>query len=352
MERAKRCKAEPPADKGTAIKANTVSSFSGLGLQRSSTKIVFGYPNEVDLPSGAEIYTGCDVSFIKAYKYGNEYYYLSEDEICMSGSLDYMFSSERSAYFESLSSVDFSNFNTEAVTNMIGMFYNCKSLPSLDLSGFNTAKVKYLACMFENCEKLASIDLSSFNTENVEGINFMFAGCKKLQNIDLSAFNTAKIVGMSSVFSNCENLTSLDLSSFNTENVESMSEMFSGCSKLESINLSTFNTEKVSSFSDMFCGCAKLSSLDLSSFNTGKVQYLYMTSMFEGCKGLKTIYVSDAFTTGQGGNFQWMFKDCSENLKGGAGTTWAESNPDNSTYARIDKPEVYQYGYFTDIKDK
>ena len=38
-------------------------------------------------------------------------------------------------------SLDLSNFNTQNVTNMVGMFYSCESLKSLDLSNFNTQNV-------------------------------------------------------------------------------------------------------------------------------------------------------------------------------------------------------------------
>ena len=42
-----------------------------------------------------------------------------------------------SLYF-SLNSLNISNFNTNNVTNMVGMFQLCSSLTSLHLSNFNT----------------------------------------------------------------------------------------------------------------------------------------------------------------------------------------------------------------------
>ena len=38
----------------------------------------------------------------------------------------------------SLTKLNLSNFNTQNVTNMIGMFQNCNSLTNLNLSNFNT----------------------------------------------------------------------------------------------------------------------------------------------------------------------------------------------------------------------
>ena len=49
---------------------------------------------------------------------------------------------------ESLTSVDLSNFDTENVINMRGMFFECKNLRKLDLSSFKTNKVEDMGLMF------------------------------------------------------------------------------------------------------------------------------------------------------------------------------------------------------------
>ena len=179
------------------------------------------------------------------------------------------------------------NLNTESVTDMSSMFYNCKSLSSLNLSKFNTAKVENMELMFYNCESLSSLNLSNFNTAKVTDMYSMFAGCSNLSSLDLSKFNTAKVTDMSYMFYNCNKLSSLNVTNFNTANVEYMNFMFSYCQKL--------------------------TSLDITNFNTANVEY--MSCMFRNCSALTTIYVSDKFVTGQLTSGSNMFAGC-EKLRG------------------------------------
>ena len=84
----------------------------------------------------------------------------------------------------------------------------------------------------------------------------------------------------------------------------------------------------------MFFDCSGLKDLDLSSFNTAKVTT--MGQMFYGCSSLKTIYVSDDFTTDHTSNHWNMFYNCS-NLVGAAKY---DSNNTNIAMAN------YKTGYF------
>lgn len=134
-----------------------------------------------------------------------------------------------------LTSIDFTNLDTSNVTDMIFMFYNCRSLTSLDLSGFNTQNVTIMSSMFCGCSKLTSLDLSSFNTQNVTHMGSMFYDCSSLTSLDLSSFDTQNVKSMYCMFSNCSSLTSLDLSSFDTRNATKMGCMFSDCSSLTNL---------------------------------------------------------------------------------------------------------------------
>ena len=88
--------------------------------------------------------------------------------------------------------------------------------------------------------KLRSIDLSNFNTQNVEYLSGMFKDCVSLTSLDLSNFNTKKVVLMYQMFSNCASLTSLNLSNFELDNAIDVSQMFSGYSKLKYLDISSF----------------------------------------------------------------------------------------------------------------
>lgn len=71
--------------------------------------------------------------------------------------------------------------NTENVTNMGGMFYNCCALTSLNLTSFNTAKVTNMEEMFIGCSALTTIYVSDkFVTDKVTDSRNMFSGCNKL----------------------------------------------------------------------------------------------------------------------------------------------------------------------------
>ena len=229
--------------------------------------------------------------------------------------MEYMFE-----YCSSLTSLDMSSFNTAKVTDMYHMFYYCSKLTSLDLSSFNTAKVTSMSWMFNGCYNLTSLDVSSFNTANVTSMGHMFGSCYNLTSLDVSGFNTAKVTNMNSMFLYCHNLTSLDLSSFNTANVTDMGLMFADCENLTSLDLSSFNIAKITSMSWMFFGCENLTSVDLSSFNTANV--INMESMFYGCNNLTSVDLS-SFNTANVTNMKSMFKNCDELKTITVGSTWS-----------------------------
>ncbi len=211
------------------------------------------------------------------------------------------------AVCSSLTSLNLSNFNTANVTDMSYMFYACGSLTSLNLSNFNTENVTNMEIMFSHCSNLASLDVSNFNTGNVTSMTSMFDGCSSLTGIDVSSFNTANVTIMTAMFSDCSSLTSLDLSNFNTGNVTYLNSMFSGCTNLTSLDLSNFNTENVTDMDFMFHNCSSLTSLDLSNFNTENVTD--MSSMFYLCTSLTSLDLSNFYTTSVN-NMQAMFRNC------------------------------------------
>ena len=167
-----------------------------------------------------------------------------------------------------LTSIDFGeSFNTENVTNMSEMFWECSNLTSLNLSNFNTSNVTNMSNMFVGCSSLTSLNLSNFNTSNVTDMRSMFFNCRSLTSLNLSNFNTSNVTNMNGMFVSCSSLTSLNLSNFNTSSVTNMSNMFIGCSGLTCLNLSNFNTSNVNDMRYMFCDCSRLTSLNLYNFD-------------------------------------------------------------------------------------
>ena len=235
---------------------------------------------------------------------------------------------------ETISGLEY--LNTENVTSMSYMFFNCSSLTSLDVTHFNTEKVTNMKYMFSGCSSLTSLDVTNFNTEKVTDMSYMFYYCSSLTSLDVTHFNTANVTDMSYMFTNCLSLTSLDVTHFNTEKVTGMSRMFIDCSALLSLDVTNFNTANVTDMSFMFANCSSLTSLYLTNFNTEKVTD--MQRMFSSCQALTTIYASSKFVTTQVSNSSSMFNKCKK-LKGEE--VWTKDKATDKTYAKIEG------GYFS-----
>ena len=164
------------------------------------------------------------------------------------------------AGFRSLTKIEgISNLNTSNVTNMYGMFYNCKSLTKLDVRNFDTSKVTNMGGMFFDCICLTELDVSNFNTSNVTDMLGMFSNCENLTSIDVSRFDTSNVTDMSWMFDDCKSLTSIDVSNFNTSKVTYMHGMFRDCEILKTIYVGKgWNTSKVKDSEDMFRNCINL----------------------------------------------------------------------------------------------
>ena len=112
------------------------------------------------------------------------------------GNSSYMFSG-----LDSISSIIFSDYiKTSQVTNMEGMFLDCKKLVSLDVSKFDTSQVINMYAMFKNCSKLEILDLSGWNTGRVTTMRDMFNTCSALTSANISNFDTSKVTDMGWMF--------------------------------------------------------------------------------------------------------------------------------------------------------
>ena len=248
--------------------------------------------------------------------------------------------------------------NTEEVTDMNSMFYDCTSLESLDLSGFNTAKVTDMMYMFSSCANLKTIYVSDkFDTAKVVDSDNMFTDCASLvgakgfngDNTDVSMANytdgyftykgkmwaeydsttgTLTFKSGDDLPENSDAVTVYQLKedgsnpawhantyttvvfdpSFSKARPTTCSDWFSQQDELASIKgLENLNTEDVTDMGYMFFGCAALKSLDVSTFNTEKVTS--MTHMFEACYALENLDLS-SFNTANVTTMDYMFYNC------------------------------------------
>ena len=252
------------------------------------------------------------------------------------------------------------NLNTEDVTDMGSIFYNCSGLTSLDLSSFNTAKVENMSYMFYGCSGLTTIYVSDdFTTENVSSGVDMFYYCSQLKGAasydsgktdkDMANYNTGyftmsdltpyvkwdantkvltfKVANTKEAGSGVYDLnegandpgwSTTDVyyyctkvvftPSFKQAKPTSCYKWFKDFSQLTTIEgLENLSTEEVTNMYDMFYNCSGLTSLDLSSFNTAKVTN--MSGMFYWCSGLTSLDVSK-FNTDEVKDMSGMFGGC------------------------------------------
>ena len=326
------------------------------------------------------------------------------------------FSTNLSAMFQgcsALTSVDLSKFNTANVIDMQYMFDGCKSLASLDVSMFDTGNVLNMCNMFSGCSSLTELDLMNFSTSNVQTMDNMFAGNSSLVWIFAdSKFSTASCTRGNGMFNGCESLLgaiNYDASktdknyancstgyfadknkgrntyvrlkngvltfyysyykqsddyglnsgaedpgwyknrkkitkavfdkSFKDQSPWTCRRWFFQAYALTSIegieNLDVSGTRNITS---MFESCKRLKVLDLSNFYTPNLNI--MNNVFKDCTNLTTIYASDKFQIGKQGTD--VFTGCN-NLKGEIGF---QKSKTDMTYAN------YKTGYFTKIVGK
>ena len=139
---------------------------------------------------------------------------------------------------------------TNNLTDVSGVFYNCKSLEYLpDISCLDTSKVKNMNGLFYGCSSLKSLpDISKWNTENVKNMNSIFRDCSSLISLpDISKWNISKVVKIDYLFYNCSSLKSLpDISKWETNQLESKDHIFGGCKSLISLpDISKLKTKNV-----------------------------------------------------------------------------------------------------------
>ena len=128
----------------------------------------------------------------------------------------------------------------EPISTCNFMFSDCSNITEIDFSEFNSSYIIDMIYMFQGCSSLTSINFENFDTSKVTQMRSLFGGCVSLTSLNLSNFKTPQVNWISNLFENCISLTSIDLSSFDTSNVFYMDNMFNSCSRLEYVNIQNF----------------------------------------------------------------------------------------------------------------
>lgn len=155
------------------------------------------------------------------------------------------------------------------------LFEGWESLHSVDLSNFDFSSCVDFSEMFWGCSSLTQIEFGDINTSNVKSMGNMFFGCLSLETLDLSAFSTSNVAEMGAMFDSCVKLRELNLSSFDTQSLENMSYMFNNCYRLENLNISSFSSARLSSVSFLFANCYSMLNLNMENIDLSSVSDSY-----------------------------------------------------------------------------
>ena len=257
--------------------------------------------------------------------------------------------------------------NTENVTDMSFMFFNCSAITTLDIAKFDTKNVTNMSYMFYRCSALTTIYASDkFVTTACEKDEDMFKECanlvgavpydknkvgKEMANYTTGYFTdiASKVAESYAVFDEATNTLTFKHdtkkpygafalnegknapgwykpdgnrdnaniikkvvfdASFANARPTSCYEWFYRCGYLTDIEgIEYLNTENVTNMSEMFSNCWALTTLDLSNFDTKNVTN--MSYMFSNCFALTTLNVSN-FDTQNLTDMSNMFGSCYE----------------------------------------
>ena len=192
---------------------------------------------------------------------------------------------------DSITAVDFYDFDTAMIYNMSRMFAHCASLTEVkNLSPVNSKDMSYL---FYNCALLAKANFifpESKKSSQVTSMRYMFFSCKSLKTIDLTNIYTNNVKDMFGMFYNCLNTkTFIFDTSFDISSVTDMRYMFYYCKQLTSWNFKNKNAFSLEHMDEMFKDCTGLKTVNFKYFNISKVKS--MSNLFYNCISLKTLYL-------------------------------------------------------------
>lgn len=124
-----------------------------------------------------------------------------------------------------LTNVDIANWNTHNVTDMTSLFAGCSKLEKIDVAKWDTSNVISMKNLFKDCSGLKDsktvfnrgiLDLTNWHTDKVTNMSGMFYNMSWLHDIiGLSNFNTSNVTDFSNMFAETNiDSNSLDLSNF------------------------------------------------------------------------------------------------------------------------------------------
>lgn len=140
--------------------------------------------------------------------------------------------------------------NATSCFKMFAKFHG--SVTSIDFSKFNTCNIEDMRFMFEGSKYLVSLDLSNFNMENVKALYYMFKGCISLSNLVISNWSLNEVQKLYYMFEMCISLKKLDLSNWklNTTHKIDAFGTFYACTLLSELKVNKGFLKSITAYND------------------------------------------------------------------------------------------------------
>lgn len=183
----------------------------------------------------------------------------------------------------SLTTPNFSNWNTASVTEMDGMFRGATNFNG-NITGWNTSNVLKMREMFNEArafnQDIAFVAPNTWNTSSVREMDSMFRGARAF-NGNISGWNTSNVTTMWRMFNDAVAFNQ-NIGAWNTGNVagNGMEAMFQGATVFNQ-NISSWDTSKVTTMKEMFNNAGAFNG-DIGTWNTAAVTN--MEGMFRGAR--------------------------------------------------------------------
>ena len=297
----------------TWLNGNNVASYTEVRFVDKVTseivsKSTYSWPAAVDLDGDGE--NDNDVMCYVIDESGSTILTISGNgygEIIANEDSSYAFNFSNASSIEGLEIL-----NTGNVTNMQGMFYDCDMIGSFYLDDFNMENVTNMSYMFADCEYLTTVGFEYVSTSNVTDMSHMFENCGHLENLyEFDDLSTASVKDMSYMFKGCTALEEFNMSEFDVENVIDMSYMFADCETLSMAKMENLNLESAENLSHMFDNCKELLEAYMNGWILKSAEN--MSYMFANCIELLGVYMNNwklHTSEEHKQDMSYMFKNC------------------------------------------
>lgn len=184
------------------------------------------------------------------------------------------------------------NFNlVNENTNVRGIF-DVFCLENIKIHG--KCELTNIGSLFMNYSKIngfVSVDISEFDTSAVTNIGYLFRGQHKLRSVKLGDLSSVTIANF--VFFGCHLLTDVDFGDKGMPMLKDLGDMFADCRSIKKLDLSNFKNSLAPYLNNMFFNCYNLEELHIPKLVVGHD----IRRMFRYCSALKKIEMPEDETS-------------------------------------------------------